>query len=436
MAKRTTFKILTVFASLSAFLLAGCLEAPVEPEGGVNGIVYDATGIPAAGERISIGDFPISPSGPLGNFHLPNNIIPYNLTITSYYREKHESVFSSSVKFIGLNTPSPQICDPFNSSGNYQMKLDITIPKMDYSHRTIYIAFISPAMFKQTSNIVDTAQFSFGNYTWTTWLVVPNDIGEIHGKLMYLQALNESANITYEHFGLKDVILNSGNNEILFDSSDIATQPDFVTSNIQVTTPSNTVDATTSASLCFPGMGIHSEIEFSNGFKSNAGSFELPVLKDISYNVKICCTYLIGLREYSLTDYYGRQWKYINPGENVTIVCDPPPVILTPLDGQSNVSDTMTFSISDGDQKGIYVYILSTTNFWNGIMLVTDRKSVNLADFQTVFFSLPRNANIYFNVEKFPGYNSIDDYVSTIVPEDYRYFSVPASSCVKFTTAP
>jgi len=420
-------KFTLIISIVSAFLLEGCLEAPVEPKGGINGIVYNSSsGLPIIGVFVRTSSYyPIVETYMNGNFAFPQQSTPYDLYVG-------RDPFYADFKFLGLKSSSTIICVPEFTDPNIRNLIDVRIyfPPLK-SRREVYLKFMGNSTFSQDNynHVLDTGINSYGTY-----LIAPQGVGSISGKLVYLESMGPQNPMEFKRFGMKDVVLNIGENYVTFDSSNITNINSAVLTCFNVIPPAHSGNVSTSVSLCIPGMNRGSELELDDYFYTS-GCIYLPIFNGANYQARIYCQYFdesdtIGINA-------GEIWSYISPGGNVTITADDPPQILSPVYWQSNVTDTTTFAISDNGERGVYQFTLR--NWWGGYdvpSLITDKKTVKFIDFRRVGQPFPANGLYFFQIMKFPNYNSIDDFVSVKYTEDNRYNSIPISNVVRFTTAP
>ena len=422
------FKTFILLASLlisGTMLLEGCLDAPVMPNGSISGKIYDNQGFPVIESLASAGDYPIAQTNLNGDFVLNDVKFPYDLVIGRYG--------GMESKYLGLMSKAPVAYDfsIFNIPKFFWVQL--TFPPIQ-ADKVVFMKFVSSDCFGQEGV---KEYFHTGEFRGGLVLTFPQSSDEINGYILYLEAtLDESGEniISYDKFGTKNVTLHLKLDEeaVSFSDNDIKNIRLQSRIGFNVLMPNNYENIETKYYINFPSMDGRSDIELG-GTKDLSGSILVPVMDGVDYRIKVSNFYYEPPcnNRYSIS---GRKWEFVNPGENVTIVHNNPIELLAPVNGQHDISDTSSFTISDPGEKGVYVYTFSTR--WLDVSLYTDRTSIKFRDIRSRLIGYGANQLCYWSVQKYPGFNSIDEFVSVNYPYDKRYNSIPSSGVSEFTTAP
>jgi len=407
---------------VSAFFLAGCLEAPVEPNAVIKGTVlfYNWPDEPTQWTFVSMKDLPICETTYKGTFQFSYVSTPYNLIVSDGDNQP-------STKYLGLTNLHPFVYSlDYTRGGQEEYIVAVNFPPVP-PNRIVYLQCLSNSSFFQTNYFLIT------DHTIDSMIIhlnPPPHTEVLWGKLLYLQAEidpNTGQTITYEKVGLTN-LETSGFNVITFYSNDILPVTGTTRTGFSITGNQNN-SANTNAFLTFPNMSKDSEMDLANASSdSHIRSVLTPMLNGINYQIKI-------VSGYSSNDYSQSNWAYVSSGGNAQISFDQPFSLILPANNQTNVTDTTTFEISDQGKPGVYFYWI---NSFLGIMnnvFVTDKKIVKFADFEGKGIHYYPNTRYYGYVSKYSEYRSIDDFVSTNYIYDPRYNSF-GNEYFQFTTAP
>lgn len=414
--------IIPVFILFSA-LLNGCIDDPVNYKGTmVNGSVYDEYGMNNPYIKVSVDDYPIAATDVMGKFSLENNQYPYNITISNLY--------SNTIKYIGITLPNPVLTTIDDEGSSNFCHVRVNFPEIISENDQAVIKFIS-----SEKNTQSDYKAYFNDTFFSMWVSILNDKSSISGKLIFLQYKMYSDHTvrSFKKFGIKDITLNTGytNQEITFTENDVSYDPHELLSefNIQSSPEYNEINST--VSLIFPGMDNSSPIELPSNYNMHYGFMVLPELPMVNYIVKF--TNYAFVYNYQLPSI---MWDYVYPGENISIYHNKSLTLLQPVNAESNVNDNTKFIFNDTEPGSVYVYKITPDlhiNFQH-IDIITDKYPLTLKDFKTWGYQFTPNTKYFWGVVKYPGYNNIDEFVSTQLREDTVYKKIPASERFSFTT--
>lgn len=416
-----SYKIL-IFILFTA-LFHGCIDDPVDYTGTmIDGTVYDQFGMYNPSVKVSVGDYPIVATDIYGKFSLENDQYPYNVTISNIY--------SYTVKFIGLTIPNPSLStleDYVNSNFCFAR---VHFPEITSEYDETIIKFISA-----DKNVQLDYKAYYTHSEFNMWVRILNDKNSIRGKLIFLQyRLNVDQTVSYfKKFGVKDIELNAGyiNPEITFTDYDISYNPPELYSefNIQLSPGFNRLYST--VSLIFPGMDNSSAIELPSNYNDPYGYIITPELLMVNYMVKF--TNYASVGNYQISS---KMWVYAAPGENISMNHIKSISLQQPPNEATNVNDNTEFTFIDNEPGGIYVFKIlpSPLSEYHSVDVITDKYPITLRDFKTWGNQFKPNTTYRWGVVKYPGYKSIDDFVSSKFIEDTLYKKIPASERFSFTT--
>lgn len=422
MTKRNTFKILTDFACLLAFLLAGCLEAPVEPTNVVKGTaLYYYWPYEPAYTFVRIKDLPECETRYDGAFQLSYVSVPYNLIIT-------DSDWPTT-KYLSIKNLNPVVYSmnyfPDHTSQN---RVTICFPQVS-PNRIIYIKFIG------TENVIQLNYAQYVTEIPSNQMIIqvqlPPNVNQVEGKLMYLQAKIDPVSeqtTEFEKFGLINAFVANGDITQRFEGSDIVPAATAF-ARFNITGYTSALQNTTAVLSCML-FSVKSELELSNNSGSNStGLTPFPVISGESF------FYVKVLSEGYQNGSHEKKWIYLDSQGNAEISFDRPFSLMLPHNQQTNVTDSTIFEISDDGKPGVYAYWIS--NILGGYnAVITDKKIINFGDFQGTGVTYKHNTQYSWYVTKYGEYNSIDDFVSSNYVYDSRFNSESTSDTCTFTTAP
>jgi hypothetical protein len=411
-----SYKIL-IFILFTA-LFQGCLDDPVDYTGAmVEGSVYDQFGMYNPSVKVSVGDYPIVATDVYGKFSLENEHYPYNVTISD--------IHSYSVKFIGLTIPNP-LLTTFEDYGNSNFCFArVHFPEITSEYDEAIIKFISA-----DKNVQFDYKVRYTDSEFNIVVRILNDKNRIEGKLIFLQYSRFSS---YKKFGIKDIELNAGyvNPEITFTDNDIEYNPTELYSefNIQLSPEFNRINSI--VSLLFPGMDNSYAIELPSNYYEPYGYIITPELPMVKYIVKF--TNYASINNYQMPS---QMWVYAAPGESISMNHTKSISLQQPANEETNVNENTEFTFSDNEPGGIYVFkfVPGTFSDYHLVDAVTDKYPITLRDLKTWGYQFKPNTTYRWGVVKYPGYNSIDDFVSSKYIEDTLYKKIPASERFSFTT--
>jgi len=414
-----TYILLIVFNSA---ILIGCLDDPIKYNTGtIEGRVYDQYGMDDPFVKVSIGDYPIVATNIYGKFSLENDQFPYNITVSD------PSHFAD--KFIGITIPNPELNTIEDNGYSNFCFVQVNFPETTLDYQETVIKFISNDKSWQSD------YKTFWPSEFDMRVNILNDKSSISGKIIFLQyELYADYTIKrYKKFGIKDVVLNTGysNPEITFTENDIMYNPPELYSefNIQLSGEFNRVTST--ISLVFPDMDVNSEIEIPTDYYEKLNSYIItPALPLLNYRAKL--TNYASINSYSQPS---RKWEFFNPGEDVSINHNKSLYLQQPVNEESNVNDNTQFIFNDIEPGGVYIYRLrpdpQIDYFY--VSIITDKYPLTFKDFKTWGYKFNTGSTYYWSVMKYPGYKSVDEFVSSRLKEDTVYKKIPASERFSFT---
>jgi hypothetical protein len=249
---------------------------------------------------------------------------------------------------------------------------------------------------------------------------------------MYLECTGYSEIYSYEKYGIKDFTFESSETEVTFTEADINFNPEERVMEIYSPGMGEMKHFYSEAYLYLDN--IYNEIKLDADYYANYSIFTVPVLPNLKYDIKIKDVLRGNDWEQST------KWIHLQPGENATIIHDPSPEIVTPVNNATGITDTSLFIISDNYEQGIYQYsfwIMQDSTFSSfAYDIYTDKKSFRPRELIGDKFKLPPMQQFRWRVYKISNFNSMDEFVSTPYVLDSRYTSLANSKEFKFTTAP
>ncbi len=424
----TNFKpfILTLFLFISCgVFFNGCLEAPVSPFGAVSGKIFDRLGFPERQILVSAGHYPYLITDNSGAFSFSYLVKPYDLVLGS---QNIDEVWSE--KYLNLTSDAPRLIDfKVLNNASSRTSLVVTFPKLD-SNRFAFLKFISSEQFSQgnyTGEPFDTAVYSYVD--------MPGDKSEISGKLLYLEFEYDSYyNMirSYRRFGIKDITLQgSFNNRFSFTGSEINNAPQTSHVNFSVVFPGAEQNLQENSYLYFAGMNHNSSLGLEVLSGALTGTFSMPVIYQLN------CKLMISSIDYN--NYGDVNRTFADPGGNAAINFDNPITLVRPINGQTHITDSSVFEVSDDGEKGVYCFSFYSqygVSPQSETYLVTDRKKVTLGDVKSIYTTFVRGGGYYWQVVKYSHYNSIDDFAAVKYPDDINYTSTRTANYGVFTIAP
>lgn len=407
---------------LFPLVFSACLDDPVKTNDSVvTGTVYDQLGMYNPYVKVSVGDYPIVAADVYGKFTLENNQFPYNITVSN--------IHYATNKYIGLTIPEPHIITLNDYGYSNTCYVNVFFPSMTSENDNAIIKFISNDNYTQFDDyVLNGSEFNFN-------VGIMNDKQEIEGKLIFLQFKTYYEIDAYVKFGIKDVVLHRGSQNIYFSEEDVKYNPGEIYSsfNLQLSNEYNYWNSY--VDFIFPGMNPNSEIRLHDSYENyNFGYFVVPELPMLNYKVKV--TNYARTKHIIYTQSYSQVWEYGNPGEVIYLFHNKTIELLSPANNQINVNDTTKFIFNDTEPGGVYVYKISPDSHfdYHKLNIITDKYLLTLKDFKTWGYHFTPNTTYYWGVIKYPGYRNIDEFASTQLKEDTVYKKIPASEWFTFTT--
>lgn len=410
--------------AMTCFILAGCIDEPTLPSGKVRGKIYGMYGMSAYRTLISLEEFPRVISDRNGNFEIEYYKSSFDL-ILGYDNYDYVKYFNLKSEYVNLYMP--------DQSGQYiTASLNIRFPQINSINKRIYCKFISAESFNQFNYLIP---IEYGIQEFITDIYLPIDKNEISGKLIYLETSTDgNYTVSYDKFGIKDITLNIYNTqEIVFNEQEISYNPEERGLEYNISLPAGTYSDFTYFSINFPEYNNNSDIKlYDSDYWHTNGNFIVPLIEKIPNRIKLENFYE---NDFNNSFVKGLKWEFVNPGENVNIIHDQQPVQISPQDNQDLVSETTTFEISDNGTAGVYFYYFFVENYYH-YLVVTDKKLLKFSEINSGNMTFKPGKIYRWSIQKYPNYNSIDEFTSVKYTEDIRYNSVPISKTFTFITAP
>jgi hypothetical protein len=412
--------LILLLPSILFFAFFGCIDEPnsVKLET-INGIVYDGRGAPVPFIDVASDNFTIFRTSYGGMFMLENVATPYNIFLST------GSDFFTS--YLDLKNRNPNLITILGFCRTGKRNLIVHFPQLQPG-RALILKFISDQFHEQDEYFFP---YSYGTYAWLTIESLQSQ-PTIKGKLIYLEGNGGSYQIfSYKKFGIKDVILETGEEEVTFTQEDINFDPEE--REMTIYSPGNGQLQNNYTKALIYIDNVYNEIELDVDWGPYS-YFTVPVLPKLNYDIKI-------EDQLSGSDWErSTKWIHLQPGEDATIQHDQCPAIISPVNNAAGITDTTVFSVSDNTGPGIYQYsfwLMQDSTFSSfQYDIYTDKKNFSFRDLTKREFKVPPNVKFRWKVYKIPNFNSIDELVSYPYVIDGRYTSLANSKEFKFTTAP
>jgi hypothetical protein len=271
-----------------------------------------------------------------GMFILENVSVPYN---NGFSRKFWLSEVISA--FIGITNRNPMLVTGMGYPYPKTCILDVYFPTLA-ADRMLFLKFVSDDYHLQFSDF----PFRYGsNAVFDVYILSAQT--SVAGKLIYLECEEYYPSIySYKRYGIKNVVLNPNNhNVITFSPEEINIDPEESYTGITSVSQIGMHNDYTQSYLFFDNNNNELRLEWDHG---NYSQFTVPVLPKLNYDIKI--------KDVSIgeQDERSEKWIHLQPGENATIIHDPCPTIITPVNNATNITDTTMFFVEDNTGPGIY----------------------------------------------------------------------------------
>ena len=409
--------------------LSGCIDNPVQQDNYIiKGEVYGGYK-----PLISINNGPIIKCDWSGNFEAESQAMPYSLLITDIDSYLFDWL---TVKYTGITINTPSLVYSANISGytyvqhdlSYELcNLSVTFPELT-ERKFLVTKFISEDVFYQTG----AHRNGFpGTYFINSEVYIPKTNSYITGKIYYMEYDIDTlpgSIVHYDKFGIKEITLAKGaNNEIIFENSDLYDPIDYEM-NISINLPPGFSSLNSVIYMSNSSLNPGSDLEL--GFMTQNGSYIIPLLPVNDFKIKTINVYCNDLFLFS----NGVMKCVTSPGEPVNINYSETVNLITPPDGSENITKFTALEIQDNDGPAIYEFCLLYGAVY--FQLFTDKHRVQLADFESWNFELPKNTVFKWTVRKFRNYNSIDEFVTKAYIFENRSDYIEVNKGRTFKTAP
>lgn len=408
--------------------LFGCMDDLIAPDNQLNGTVYNVHGQPLVSYRtkISCGDYPIIFTYNTSSFKTSTISKPYDLKL-SFPFDSSGSEEPSNYIYRGLTTHNPKIVNTkrINEEIFPQRTVIVKFPETKTSTRYV-CKFISNEYFLQPDFRirVDTSR------TYDHIRIRPVTSSQIINGRIYVLELNENLNEdggnSYRRFGIKDLTIQSARDSITFTNADLVDISE-VKSDVNVVFPPGE-GGQIYVEVGNPDFNKPSEVLINN-YNYTTKQISLPVLPDKDLKIKVKCVYQPAL---SIFGEMAEKFKYVEPGETISLVNDGIIKILSPLYDEQGVQENADFVISDNTEQGIFLHEIINVSSRKSMKMITASTALKFSDFITQEFPYENNRMYVWRFKKYFGYSSMDDFVSGIYPLDKK-FSAMGNGIIFYT---
>jgi hypothetical protein len=377
-----------------------------------------------------VNEFPASLPDPLGFLHLEDVSRPYNLNI---YEAPPLSI---PFVFMGLNETYPIILIPKEygiEDKSLFCELNVNFPAIE-ANKVGILKFISNELFYQDSGT------AFANVNTTSRrfkVYFPAEMPSISGKLIFLEGVGVNTiriqMSSYDNFGMKDVTLHPGTEDITFTPQEILSNPGDTSSTLLVTCPPEYIEHNkVNVYLNFPGYSANSEMLITQLVNFNFPlTAKLPLISEISNYIRLESFYDLSFAGY----FQPLEVKDINPGEQGTIT-HTTLELTSPPDNETGVEANTYLSVSDNLESGIYFFYIASYYPTKKVLIVTDKNSIRWGDLNFRDFKTSSNTNYSWYVTKLTTFNSIKEFTEKPYIFDEGFNAVSISNFRNFKTAP
>ncbi|MEO8664544.1 MAG: hypothetical protein ABI462_03525 [Ignavibacteria bacterium] len=409
------------------FCIAGCEEDNVLiNERNVTGQIYDEQGFPVDRQIISVNSAPpYYVTNVTGKFSFDNVSMPFDINFS--WNWLYKDITRSDVK---LNYPYKSF------STYYSAEVNISIPKIESSNEYGVIAFLT------NDNILGGQIVVSGkttNYVMEFYLL-QNTV--VHGKMIYLtHQVNGNGNIiAYKNFGEKEFNVSVGNgNTLTFTNEDINLDPSESEITVEVNSPDNIFSSSTTVSLNFPGytnqkIYLSGRYTYSSNYTFNT---KVPLKLTIPYNCEVLNNTSIRITDTTNID-DSEKLIYLDPGESGLIQYPPRPKLILPANNEQYVDKNYVFTFGSENDNCVYEIEFGSSgkgyNFFTIATVFTESRTLRFGELMKNGFRFENNKEYLWRIKKMPGFKTMNDYVSSTIPENVNYKYVIASEVKRFTT--
>ncbi len=387
------------------------MDEAIKPNDTIGGKVYDYFAL-IINYLVSAGDYPIVSTDAEKNFTLEVQSRPFDLIVTenSYFG------ILSSAKFLNVSTGrSHIIMNRFNISDNYFNNYGIIrvfFPEFA-EYNTVVMKFASKDFFKEDEGFFTADSFcrSGSEYYIDKLLFLPKDKNSIEGKLYFIDAVYDykyGGFTTIEKFGTKEITITTDENKpVRFTKEDIGFNPTERIVPVNINLPQGYRHYEPKISLGTPGYSSSSDLALYSRFGLNS-EIAIPVMPSGAPMIKVTAE----ISEPSYYYYNGTIAAYFETGKPIDLNLSDSLTIVSPRNGEENITDTTAFEIHDASQEtGIYEFIIFSHEI--PISVFTEKKQIRFSDFKVWSHTLGSNLPYIWMARKFTGYHSVTEFLST-----------------------
>lgn len=387
-------KVLRIFLIMSFLWIIGCEnDNPVNDESKITGTIYDFKDLPVPGVIVNAQNRqPFYLTQTNGKFTFENITSPYDINLDDIYLFKNlnaknlnlRTIFSppSNLKSLFLKIP-----DILNSSQGGVFKFISNDP--NYSN---YRKIFAP----------DTESAIVIEY--------PLNASSIEGKIIFLSYTYDPNGLikSYDHYGEKKLTLtNNLTDTVVFSESELEFDPPECEVSINV--ENNESGYSNSIfSIRFNDYNYNSIIslvDINTDKNHNVIKFIQPSILNYPFDIEVQTTQHIG------KEYGNQKLVHINNCSNGSVIFSDPITLDYPQNKQSGINRETNLIYDLGSPGGVYeITLQNSSNLY--LKIYTDEKSVNVGDLIDNGFRIFPYIEIFWSVNKFSGYSSIDQFVS------------------------
>lgn len=409
-------KAFLIICLCSLALFYGCLDNTINnTQFNISGVVLDRTGFPVYDAAVNTSSILWAETNRYGEFSINDMHPPYTIMFDSYYT--HLNMFIGVKNRVNVFTLPQEYVLRHN-----EYHALVHFPPVAFGHSAVVIFASTEACRIDLNTSYANDSFTYIGYT------APLGVSDLRGKLIFLEYSHfEQNDYTYYKFGAKDTVLDCSEyflNEFTFTGAETDYNPEEKEVTAKVNYPPSFTGGPAYFLLNF-GSSQNNEITIGSG-----NSAIVPVLTLEGYKVKVI-SYSDGNNSQHI-----ETWKYVDPGEHVILNNNIPPLLAYPPNNAENISDTSSFFVSDEGGPGIYEFNFSRQNSYNlDYIIYTAGKMFTLDEFMFRDDTLYSDCEYRWQVRKYCGFNSIDDFVSRPLVNIISGSSVETSEVRHFRTA-
>jgi len=389
---------LRIFLIFALLWLSGCeSDNPVGDRNKITGTVYDEGGFPISGLNVNIGNHqPFYLTQADGKFTFDNSEYPYDIIV------------GNLILYKNLNSKNLKLTANFHVNRNLKI-LHIDVPKIFKKNEVQLVKFLSNEI---NYNFISTDPF----FEKSLFVYYPLFNSMINGKIVFLSYLTDTFGevISYEHYGAKDItITDFSPDTIKFSESELSFDPPECDVILNLEYP-GTDYYYTSVYLNFKNYNYFPWFYLMGFADKNTSKhlFKQPVLDE---SIDIRTTSYRRLSEAgSLPGEYTIQ-NYFDLCEGNSIVIPEVSFLRYPENYQIDVGRNTDFIFEKDKQDCVYKLSISLDSSYNyryPITVYTSENRVNFGELIDYGFFVPSLTLHFWNVTKYTGYNSIDEFTN------------------------